>query len=184
VKHIKLRKAEKTNMDKKIIYYAIGGLLLILAVWGIVAMNSQKKEAETEPPITPPPAAQKSETEVNRDIAQKLELAEGQLPLRVTREDNRQTASLTPGKNLTLMLGEEYDWTISSSNDMVLAPRNVNIDDARVQGVYQVIGEGNAVLTAKGNCKSGAVCETPSADFTYNVEGIISENFSPEELTK
>ena len=56
-------------MDKKIIYYAIGGLLLILAVWGIVAMNSQKKEAETEPSVTPPPATQKSETEVNRDVA-------------------------------------------------------------------------------------------------------------------
>ena len=111
-------------------------------------------------------------------------MAEGQLPLRVTREDNRQTASLTPGKNLTLMLGEEYDWTISSNNDKVLARRNVDVGDVRVQGVYQVIGEGNAVLTANGNCKSGAVCETPSADFTYNVEGIISENFSPEELTR
>ena len=170
-------------MDKKIIYYAIGGLLLILAVWGIIAINSQKKETETPPSITPP-VMQKSETEVNRDIAQKLELAEGQLPLRVTRDDNRQAASLTPGKNITLMLGEEYGWTISSSNDKVLAPRNVDIDDARVQGVYQVVGEGNAVLTASGNCKSGAVCETPSADFTFTVEGIISENFSPEELTR
>jgi len=171
-------------MDKKIIYYAIGGLLLILAVWGIVAINSQKKEAEIVPPMTPPPAVPKSETEVNRDIAQKLELAEGQLPLRVTRDDNRQTASLTPGKNITLMLGEEYAWTISSNNDKVLAPRNVDIDDARVQGVYQVVGEGSAVLAARGDCKSGAVCETPSADFTFTVEGIISENFSPEELTR
>jgi hypothetical protein len=170
-------------MDKKIIYYAIGGLLLILAVWGIVAINSQKKETKTPLSITPP-VVQKSETEVNRDIAQKLELAEGQLPLRVTRDDNRQTASLTPGKNITLMLGEEYAWTISSNNDKVLAPRNVDIDDARVQGVYQVVGEGSAVLAARGDCKSGAVCETPSADFTFTVEGIISENFSPEELTR
>ncbi len=171
-------------MDKKIIYYVIGGLLLILAVWGIIALNSQKEEMEVMPPITLTPAAPKSEMDVNRDVAQKLELGEGQLPLRVTREDNRQTASLTPGKSLTLMLGEEYDWTISSSNDKVLARRNVDVNDARVQGVYQVVGEGNAVLTATGNCKSGAVCETPSADFTFTVEGVISENFSPEELTR
>jgi len=171
-------------MDKKIVYYAVAGAVLVLVVGIIIAINSGGGKPG---PVTEEPAAEqtvKTETEVNKNIAEELNLAAGQLPLRVTIDDNGQSASLTPGKNITLMLGVEYDWTITSSNDMVLAKRSLDIGDSRVQGVYQVVGEGNAILSAQGTCKSGAVCEKPAATFTFNIDGVISENFSPEDLTK
>jgi hypothetical protein len=172
------------NMDKKIVYYVIAGAVLILIIGIIIAVNPGSEKTVTVEEEPPAEQAVKTETEVNRDIAEKLNLAEGQLPLRVTIEDNGQSASLTPGKNITLMLGENYDWTITSSNDMVLAKRSLSVDDSRVQGVYQVVGEGNAILSAEGKCKSGAVCEKPVQTFTFDVDGVISENFSPEDLTK
>ncbi len=170
-------------MDKKVVYYLVAGVALILVVWLIIAMTTQKPELgpDVEAPVDKAP---QSEGAVNREIAEKLNLAEGQLPLRVTMDDNQQSALLTPGKNITLMLGADYDWTVSTSNEMVLAPRSVDADDARVQGVYQVVGEGRAVLSAQGVCKAGAACDQPTLSFVFNVDGVISENFSIEELTQ
>lgn len=169
-------------MEKKIVYYLAAGVALILVVWLIIAMSSKPGEAPED--VAPVEKAPQSEGAVNREIAEKLNLAEGQLPLRVTMDDNGQSASLTPGKNITLMLGADYDWAVSTSNEMVLAPRSVDAGDARVQGVYQVVGEGGAVLSAQGTCKPGADCAQPTASFVFNVDGVISENFSIEELTQ
>lgn len=155
----------------------------MLVIWLIVAIVSKPLPQPLDDEARIDQQA-RSESDVNRDIAERLNLAEGQLPLRVTMDDNRQSASLTPGKNITLMLGTDYDWTVNSSDEMVLAPRSVDAGDARVQGVYQVVGEGRAVLSAQGNCKAGVVCEQPTVSFIFNVDGVISENSSIEELTK
>ncbi len=171
-------------MDKKIVYYVIAGAVLILIVGIIIVMNQGGGVVPVPDGGTPVTEAPKSETEVNKDVAKELNLAEGQLPLRITMDDNGQSASLTPGKNITLMLGEDYDWVISSSNSAVLSQRAVDMNDPRVQAVYQVVGGGTAVLSAQGACKSGAICAKPAADFVFNVDGVISENFAPEDLVK
>jgi len=172
-------------MDKKTMYYVIAGVVLVLVVGIIIAMqggNNIPATVDNSPLITKQPV--KSESEVNKAIAKELNLSEGELPLRITMDDNGQTASLTPGKNLTVMLGAEYDWTISTSDDKVLAKRNMNLNDARVQAVYQLVGEGKAILSAQGKCKSGSQCVAPTANFVLNVEGVISENVAPADLVK
>jgi azurin len=108
----------------------------------------------------------------------------GELPYRVTTDDNGQTYSATPGKNLVLMLGTDYNWNIASSDDNILAKRDVKVTDARVQGVYQLVGAGKAVLSATGTCKSQSKCASPTAKFTFNIESVISENETPENLVK
>lgn len=169
-------------MDKKILYYLIAGAALILVVWIIIAMNTANPVVpDGDILIQQPP---KTESEINKEIAQKLNLPEGGLPLRVTMDDNGQSSSLTPGKNLSLMLGENYDWVITSSDENVLAKRSVDIDDDRVQGVYQVVGEGDAILSAQGTCKAGSQCVSPTANFSFNVQCVVSENYTPEDLVK
>jgi azurin len=172
-------------MDKKTMYYVVAGVVLVLAIGIIIAMQSGNKAPN--PVGQNQPAGGKtaeSETDLNQEIADKLNLSDGQLPLRVTIDDNGQSLSATPGKNLSLMLGTDYDWTITSSDDGVLAKRAVALDDARVQAVYQVVGEGTAVLSAQGKCKSGAKCAAPTASFVFTVDGLISENIPVENLVK
>lgn len=172
-------------MDKKTMYYVIAGVVLILVIGIIVTMQISNNNPVPVGPGQPVGNQEiKSETEINKEIATELNLKNGQLPLRVTIDDNGQSASLTPGKNLTLMLGTDYDWTITSSDDKVLAKRSVALDDARVQAVYQVVGEGKAVLSAQGKCKSGANCPAPTAEFTFTIDGLVSENIAPENLVK
>lgn len=168
-------------MDKKIVYYIIAGVALVLVIWIIVAMNSGKPTVSEEGPGQEAP---KTESEINKEIAQKLNLPEGKLPLRVTMDDNGQSSSLTPGKNISLMLDENYDWTVGSSNENVLAKRTVDVEDARVQGIYQVVGEGDAVLSAQGVCKESAQCEAQTAEFSFGVQCVVSENYEPEDLVK
>jgi hypothetical protein len=131
------------------------------------------------------PAAVKSESKLaNEDIAKQLNLKGGELPYRVTIDDNGQTYSATPGKNLVLMLGADYNWNIASSDDNILARRDVKLTDTRVQGVYQLVGAGKAVLSATGTCKSQSGCAAPTAKFNFNIESVISENETPEDLVK
>ena len=172
-------------MNKKTLYFAIAAVVLIAVIGIIIAMQGQKEPPAPIDQIQKTGVAPaKTESELNERIAAKLNLKDGQLPLRVTMDDNGQTLSATPGKNLSLMLGTDYDWTITSSNDNVLAKRTVALDDARVQAVYQVVGEGKAVLSAQGKCKSGAKCAQPTATFKFNVDGLISENVTPEDMVK
>lgn len=172
-------------MDKKTIYYIVAGVVLVTVV-GIIIMMQNSGNVIPGPDGNPPEAKQpvKSEVEVNKDIAKKLNLSDGELPLRLTMDDNGQSSSLTPGKNIALMLGTDYDWTISTSDDKVLAKRTVALDDARVQAVYQVVGEGAAVLSAQGKCKNKSSCAGAAAQFSFSVEGVISENVLPEDLVK
>ena len=172
-------------MNKKTMVYVVAGVVLVVAIIVIVISQGMKMEPaggpSTQPVVKQSP---KSETELNKEIAKKLNLNEGQLPLRVTMDDNNQTASFTPGKNITLMLGTDYEWTLTSSNEQVLSKRSISADDPRVQGIYQVVGEGSSVLSGQGKCKSGVQCAAPTAQFKFTVEGLVSENVKPEDAVK
>lgn len=172
-------------MDKKIAYYVAAGVILVAVVGIVVIMQNSGKRVVT-PPVGDETANQpvKSETKLaNEDVAKQLNLQDGELPLRVTLDDNGQTYSATPGKNLVLMLGTDYNWDIVSSDSNVLSRRDVKVGDARVQAVYQVVAAGKAVLKATGTCKNKTGCTAP-APFNFSVEGVISENETPEDLVK
>jgi hypothetical protein len=173
-------------MDKKTTYYIIAAVVLVAIIGIVIAM--QKPAVNPTPPTTGDktntPKTVKTEVDVVRDIAKQLNLSDGQMPLRVTMDDNSQSASLTPGKNLALMLGDTYNWQIVSSDEKVLIKKNITVSDARVQAVYQVVGAGNAVLSATGACKTNSKCATPTAAFKFNVEGVVSENVAPADLVK
>jgi len=169
-------------------YYILAAIVLVVVVVIIIAMQGLTEQPPTLPPTggestTPQPP--KAETKVvAEDVAKQLNLQESELPLRVTMDDNGQTYSATPGKNIVLMLGDNYDWGIASGDSNVVSKRDVKYTDARVQAVYQVVGEGKTQLTATGTCKKGSQCATPTASFTLKVEGVISENESMENLVK
>lgn len=174
-------------MDKKITYYIVAAVVLVAVIGIIIAMQN----SGTTPPVPvgggvkeTPKTETKTETDAAKDIAQKMNLNEGQIPLRVTLDDNNQSASLTPGKVLVLMLGTDYDWKIEASDADVLAKREVTAADSRIQAVYQLAKEGKAVLTAAGTCKAKAKCASPTASFKFNVESVVSEVVSPEDLVK
>ena len=169
-------------MDKKITYYIIAAVVLLAVVVIIIAMQISK-------PLVNPPAIggsgktetpKKSETETAKEIGKQLSATD--LPLRVTMDDNGQSASMTPGKSLVLMLGTDYNWEITSSDENVLAKRDVKIDDARVQAVYQIVQAGKAVLSANGVCKTK--CDQKTASFQFNIDAVISDNIPKADLGK
>ena len=170
-------------MDKKTTYYVIGAVILVVVIGIVIAMQGGKK---TEKPVVTeqPKTETKTENEVAREVGKDLELPEGEIPLRVTMDDNGQTASLTPGKNMVLMLGTDYTWEIKSSDETVLAKRDVKLTDTRSQAVYQIVHSGKAVLSATGTCKSGSTCASPTASFVFNVEGVITDDVPAKDLIK
>ena len=169
-------------MDKKTTYYIIGAVVLVVVIGIVIAM--QGKPADDGATVTPPKTEVKTETQVAREVGQELSLAEGEIPLRVTMDDNGQSASLTPGKNLLLMLGTDYTWDIKSSDETVLAKRDVKLDDQRAQAVYQIVHPGKAVLSATGTCKSGSTCASQTVSFVFNVEGVITDDMPAADLVK
>lgn len=174
-------------MDKKITYYIIAGVVLVAVIIIVIVMQNPGNKPVVLPGDgkTATPQVTKSETQLtNEDIAKQLNLSAGELPLRVTMDDNGQSYSATPGKNLVLMLGTDYKWDITSSDNNVLAKRDVNVSDGRIQAIYQLVGAGNAVLDATGTCKAKVACASPNATFKFTVEGVISENETPEDLVK
>jgi len=174
-------------MDKKTTYYIVAAVILVAIIGIIIAMQKPATNTPANPAgggKTETPKTVKTETEVVKDIAKQLNLGEDQLPLRVTMDDNGQSASLTPGKNLALMLGDTYNWQITSSDEKVLAKKDISLSDARVQAVYSVVGSGEAVLSATGSCKTNGGCASPSATFKFNVEGVVSDNVAPADLVK
>lgn len=171
-------------MDKKTTYYVIGAVILIVVIAIVVAMQANNRP---QPPVggnENPPVETKTETEVTREIGQQLSLPEGTIPLRVTMDDNGQTAKLTPGKYLVMMLGNDYVWDIKSSDDTVLAKRDVKLDDDRSQAVYQIVHPGKAVLSATGTCKSGSTCAAQTQSFTFNIEGVVTDDVPAGDLVK
>jgi hypothetical protein len=170
-------------MDKKTTYYVIGAVVLVVVIGIVIAMQGGKKPEKPQD-NGQKPAETKTETQVTREVGQELSLPEGEIPLRVTMDDNGQTASLTPGKNLVLMLGADYNWDIKSSDETVLAKRDVNLTDERAQAVYQIAHPGKAVLSAAGTCKSGSTCASPTLSFVFNVEGVITDDVPASDLIK
>ncbi|MCU0652715.1 MAG: hypothetical protein MUD10_00450 [Candidatus Pacebacteria bacterium] len=173
-------------MDKKVVYYIVAGLVLVATIGVIIAMQKPGNQGPVTPPTgggetNPATSVQKTEIEVAQDLAK--EAGGVGMPLRITMEDNGQTVSLTPGKNLVLMLGTDYNWTITSSDEAVIAKRNITIGDARVQAVYQAVSGGSAALTASGTCKA-ASCAQPNPEFKLNVEARVTEKMTPTELMK
>ena len=163
-------------------YYVIAAVVLVATVGIIIAMQGGKAPVTKTPVVNAPVTKQpvKSETQAAQDIAK--DAGALGMPLRITMDDNNQTVSLTPGKALVMMLGTDYNWTITSSDDKVLAKKNITLSDARAQAVYQIVGPGKAVLSAAGACVAKASC-TP-ATFKLNIEAVITENSTPEELVK
>lgn len=169
-------------MDKKTTYYVIGAVILIVAIGIVIAVQNSGKS--NLPVKTEVPEKAKTQNDVAREVGKELDMAKGEIPLRVTMDDNGQTASLTPGKNMVLMLGEEYNWDIKSSDEAVLAKRDVKLTDSRSQAVYQVAHSGKAVLSASGTCKSGSTCASQTVSFVLNVEGVITDDLPAADLVK
>jgi hypothetical protein len=169
-------------MDKKVTYYIIAGVVLVATIGIIIAMQGQKNGPTVIPggemPKTEPV---KSEMEAVQEIGKTV--GGIGLPLRITLEDNGQTVSLTPGKNIVMMLGTDYNWTITSSDDKVMAKKDIALTDARMQAVYQAVGAGEAVMNATGTCKAGG-CAMPSATFSINVKAVATGSQSAEDLMK
>jgi hypothetical protein len=90
----------------------------------------------------------------------------------ITRANNRQTISLHAGDRFVLLLGDEYQWTVTISDQTVLH-RVINITPIRgSQGVFEALQPGSAQLVAVGDpaCRqSTPPCMLPSYSFELNV---------------
>ena len=86
----------------------------------------------------------------------------------VTLADDGTTVTLRVGERFLLMLGEEYEWMVTSSDEAVVG-RVLNILVVRgAQGVYEARKAGRATLSAVGDppCrKSQPPCAAPSRNF-------------------
>ncbi len=92
--------------------------------------------------------------------------------LTITRANNRQTITLHTGDRFVLLLGDEYQWTVTVADQTVLH-RVVNITPIRgSQGVYEALKPGSTQLVAAGDpaCRqSQPPCMLPSYSFELNV---------------
>ncbi len=170
-------------MDKKIAYYIIAAVIVVVIIIVVVVMQIQPAAPVTTGPAGGEAATKtqepvKSETQAALEVAKQLN-GKG---LRITMDDNGQTVSLTPGNNLILMLGTDYNWTINTSDASVLAKKDITLSDSRMQAVYQVSQAGKAVLSATGDCK--ATCASPTQSFSLNVEAVISDDVPAADLVK
>ena len=90
----------------------------------------------------------------------------------ITLADNGSTLTLAVGERLILKLGTDYDWTVSDTDQSVLARvRNATLDPG-TQGVYAAVGPGKATLAAVGDppCrKSTPACGAPSILFQVSI---------------
>ena len=163
-------------------YYIVAGIVLIVTVGVIIALQNSSV-TEIEDPIVNKPAVAKpvkTEIETASDVAKSM--GSTSMPSRITMDDNGQKSSVTSGKILVLMLGTDYNWDIKSSDNKVIAKKDVTLTDARVQAVYQAVQAGSATLTATGTCK--ATCATPTASFKLDLESVVTDNMSADELMK
>ena len=90
----------------------------------------------------------------------------------VTLDNDGQTLTLQAGETFLLKLGEEYDWTITLSDETIVS-RVVNILVVRgAQGVYSAHKAGTTTLSATGDptCRQAQPpCERPSRMFSLQI---------------
>jgi len=93
-------------------------------------------------------------------------------PQTITRADNGTALHLAPGDRFLLQLGEDFDWTVSITDESVIS-RVVGIPVVRgAQGVYQARAAGTTTLIAVGDppCrKAQPPCQIPSIRFAVDV---------------
>jgi hypothetical protein len=91
----------------------------------------------------------------------------------VTLDNDGQTIALQAGETFLLKLGEDYDWTVTLSDETVVS-RVVNILVVRgAQGVYAAHKAGTTTLTASGDptCRQAQPpCERPSRMFSLQID--------------
>ena len=90
----------------------------------------------------------------------------------ITLDNDGQTITLQVGDTFLLKLGEDYDWTVTLSDDTIVS-RVVNILVVRgAQGVYAAHKAGTTTLTAAGDPTCRKVqppCERPSRLFSLQI---------------
>jgi carboxyl-terminal processing protease len=90
----------------------------------------------------------------------------------ITLSDDGATVDLRVGDRFLLKLGEEYDWTVSISDDSVLS-RLINVTVVRAaQGIYETHRAGTATVSATGDpaCrKTQPPCAAPSRLFQIQI---------------
>lgn len=142
--------------------FAIGACVLIGAFAFLVLVDGLASRASTEQPATPP------------TVGPPLAGGTGGLDLRVVTLDAQgKTIYMTAGGRFLLQLGEQYDWTVSISDQSLLS-RVPNVAVARgAQGVYMAHKAGTVRLTATGDppCrKSTPACALPARLFTVSIQ--------------
>jgi hypothetical protein len=91
---------------------------------------------------------------------------------RITLADNGQTLTFQAGQSLLLFLGEDYNWSLSISDQNVIS-RVKNIATIRgSQGVFDALKPGTSVLSAVGDptCLDlKPACAQPSIQFQVTI---------------
>jgi hypothetical protein len=91
---------------------------------------------------------------------------------RITLADNEKTFIYQAGQNFLLFLGEDYNWTLSISDQNVIS-RVKNIATIRgAQGVFDTLTTGRSVISAVGDptCRDQKpACERPSIQFQVTI---------------
>jgi hypothetical protein len=91
----------------------------------------------------------------------------------ITLAQNGQSIGLAVGDRFVLMLGEDFDWTVSPVDESVFAPLAEEPAVAGIQGRYEAIGRGAATISATGDplCrKVTPPCGAPSMLFEVTIE--------------
>ena len=104
--------------------------------------------------------------------AQPTLVSQGDPSPRITLADNGKTVTFTAGQTFLLFLGENYNWSLSITDQNVIS-RVKNIAVIRgAQGVYDVLQAGTTMLSATGDptCRDQQpACEMPSIQFQVTI---------------
>jgi len=90
----------------------------------------------------------------------------------ITLADDTSTIALRVGERLIVSLGQEYEWTITITDEKVLGPVQNVTPSPSMQGVYEGLSRGTAMLIAAGDppCrKAQPPCEKPSHGFVVDL---------------
>ncbi len=90
----------------------------------------------------------------------------------ITLADDTATIALRVGERLILSLGQEYEWTITITDETVLGPVKDVTPSPSYQGVYEGLSRGNCMLIATGDppcLKAQPPCEKPSHGFMVDL---------------
>jgi hypothetical protein len=136
--------------------------LFILALIGVLVITGCTTPASAQPAPNTIPAVIPTEA------------APAALPPapNVTLADNAKTIKLQPGQSFLLKLGEDYDWTVSVSDQNILK-RVMNVMVIRgAQGIYVAGKPGTTTLSAIGDptcLQSQPACSAPSIQFKITI---------------